>query len=249
MSRTELLCSYYQKHQAGCDSDTLIKLRNQIAIVNKGLILKAARKMQRRCNLEFEDLYHFAFIGMLKAIPKYNPTQGAAFSSFVMPYLEGEIQHHLRDRQSLIKVPRRWREKRDEAQSIQRKLASQGRSLIDLDEVAQKGLGIDARTWQTIAHATQYHAPASLDDEDAIQISDPTVQSLEEAEEKERIQAAVRVAVDRLPSPNREVLIEKFWGELSDAVIAHRHHTTVSQLQILISESLAQLRSLKNAND
>ncbi|WP_088893183.1 sigma-70 family RNA polymerase sigma factor [Leptolyngbya ohadii] len=243
--RAEQIWAYYRRRISGdCDDRTLIKLRNQIAISNDGLARKAARKMQQRCNEPFEDLHQLAILGMLKGIQSFDPSKGVAFSSYIVPFCEGAIKHHLRDHKHLIKSPRRWQEKSDEARAIQQKLAKQGNRLIELDEIATTGMGIDRGTWQAIAHATQHKPLASLDDDDAIQVADPHAQNLEEAEEREAIRAATLQAIAQLPQLAQECLIEKFWGCLPDAAIAKRHCLTPAQLQTLLTDALSQLRSI-----
>lgn len=243
-TRAEQIWAYYRRRISGCDDRTLVKLRNQIALSNDGLARKAARKMQQRCNLPFEDLHHLAVIGMLKGIQSFDPSKGVAFSSYIVPFCEGAIKHHLRDHKHLIKSPRRWQERSDEARAIQQKLAKQGNRLIDLEEIATKGMGMDKGTWQAIAHATQHKPLASLDDDDAIQIADPHAQNLEEAEEREAIRAATLQAIAHLPQLAQQCLIEKFWGGLPDSAIAKRHSLTLAQLGNLLNDALNQLRTI-----
>ncbi|HEY9697035.1 MAG TPA: sigma-70 family RNA polymerase sigma factor [Trichocoleus sp.] len=217
-------------------------MRNQIAQTNDRLAIKAARKMQQRCNLPLEDCIQLSRMGMLKAIPKFDPTKGVAFSSFIVPYCEGEVKHFLRDHKHLVKSPRRWQEKSDEARCIQLKMANHGNRLITLDEIATKGMGLPKDHWETIAHATQHKPCATLDD--ALQVAAPESMPLEEREEREAIQEAVLGALGKLPKLTQQCLIEKFWGDLPDIVIAKRHHMTPVQLQTLFTNALQELRTV-----
>ena len=44
-----------------------------------------------------EDLRQVAAVGLIKAVDRYNPSLGVAFSSFAVPTITGEIRRHLRE--------------------------------------------------------------------------------------------------------------------------------------------------------
>jgi RNA polymerase sigma factor (sigma-70 family) len=56
---------------------------------------------------QYEDLVQEGMIGLIKAARRFDPTKGFMFSSFAVPCIKGEILHYLRDKGSIIKIPRR----------------------------------------------------------------------------------------------------------------------------------------------
>ena len=88
-----------------------VRLRNRIATLNHGLAQKVASKVARDSNQPFEDLEQVAVLGLLKAIEKFDPRRGCAFSTFAVPYIRGEISHYRRDKAQPIKIPRSWWDK------------------------------------------------------------------------------------------------------------------------------------------
>ena len=76
------------------------------AIVEQFLPL--ARQLARRYrNLEdLEDLEQIAAMGLVKAIDRFDPQRGLAFSSFAFPTILGELKRHLRDRGWSVRPPR-----------------------------------------------------------------------------------------------------------------------------------------------
>ena len=54
-----------------------------------------------------EDLTQVGAIGLIKAADRYDDARGAAFGAYAAPFIAGEIRHHLRDRCSPVRVPRR----------------------------------------------------------------------------------------------------------------------------------------------
>jgi RNA polymerase sigma-B factor len=53
-----------------------------------------------------EDLEQVAGIGLLKAIDRFDPGRGTAFSSYAVPTILGEIRRHFRDTTWALRVPR-----------------------------------------------------------------------------------------------------------------------------------------------
>ena len=64
----------------------------------------------RRSEEPIEDLEQVAGIGLLKAIDRFDPDRGAAFSSFAVPTILGELRRHFRDTTWALRVPRQLQE-------------------------------------------------------------------------------------------------------------------------------------------
>src|SRR5580698_11228261 len=59
-----------------------------------------ARSLARRyahTSEPFEDLMQVASLGLLKALERFDPEQGAAFASFAVPTILGELRRYFRD--------------------------------------------------------------------------------------------------------------------------------------------------------
>ena len=59
---------------------------------------------------EAEDLRQVASLGLLKAIDRYDPARGIAFSSFAVPTILGELKRHFRDHGWPVRPPREVQE-------------------------------------------------------------------------------------------------------------------------------------------
>ena len=150
----ELLSAYYQ--------NPTVAVRNQIVRLNTGLVRKIAHQLSHQCSEPYEDLEQVGFIGLIRAIERFNPVQGCAFSSFAVPYIRGEILHFLRDRANIVKVPRRWQDLQKEAQRTREHLTKTlGRQPKDMEVAAH--LGISINEWREVQLAGKNRSILSLD--------------------------------------------------------------------------------------
>ncbi|MGJ5672147.1 MAG: RNA polymerase sigma factor SigF [Nostochopsis sp.] len=150
----ELLQLYHQNPS--------IELRNRLVKLHTGLVRKMAHKFSHQCHEPYEDLEQIGYFGLIRAIERFDPSQGYAFSSFAVPYIRGEMLHFLRDRSTLLKIPRRWQELYNEGQKVRKELAEiLGRPPKD-SEIA-KQLKVSVQEWQETKLAAQNRMPLSLD--------------------------------------------------------------------------------------
>jgi RNA polymerase sigma-B factor len=150
----ELFIAYYQNPS--------IEVRNQLVRLNIGLVRKIAHRVSWQCTEPYEDLEQIGFLGLIRAIERFNPHQGCAFSSFAVPYIRGAMLHFLRDHGSLVKIPRRWQELQQEGQRVSKKLAATLGRLPKDAEIAQE-LKVSLKDWQESQLALQNRSPLSLD--------------------------------------------------------------------------------------
>ncbi|NJL39451.1 MAG: RNA polymerase sigma factor SigF [Leptolyngbyaceae cyanobacterium SM1_4_3] len=153
-SAIELLVAYHQ--------NPTVAVRNKLVRLNAGLVRKIAHHVSRQCCEPFEDLEQIGHLGLIRAIERFDPTQGYAFSSFAVPYIRGEMLHFLRDRSGTIKIPRRWQEMQKEGQRVREALTKKlGRTPRD-SEIAAR-LKISINEWQEIKLSDKNRSLLSLD--------------------------------------------------------------------------------------
>jgi RNA polymerase sigma-B factor len=139
-----------------------ITLRNKIVNLNIGLVRKEAHHWTKQCTESFDDLMQVGSIGLLRAIERFTPDRGNAFSSFASPYIRGEIQHYLRDKSSTVRIPRRILQLRRQSSKFIREFRQDNSRQPKPAEIAQH-LEISVAEWQDINLAYQNRDPISLD--------------------------------------------------------------------------------------
>nr|WP_322744498.1 RNA polymerase sigma factor SigF [Coleofasciculus sp. LEGE 07092] len=150
----ELLVAYYRNPS--------VDVRNQLVRLNAGLVKKTAYRVSLQCVEPYEDLVQIGYLGLIRAIERFNPHQGCAFSSFAVPFIRGEMLHFLRDKGSVVKIPRRWQELQQEGQRVSKKLsATLGRPPEDAEMAC--ALDVSLQEWLESKLAAQNRLPLSLD--------------------------------------------------------------------------------------
>ena len=76
---------------------------------NLGLVHTVANRFRGR-GIEHDDLYQSGCVGLIKAVDRFDPTLGYAFSTYAVPVIIGEIKRLFRDG-GAVKVSRALKEK------------------------------------------------------------------------------------------------------------------------------------------
>lgn len=139
-----------------------LRLRNQLVELNAGLVRKVSHQVSRKCAEPYEDLEQIGYLGLIRAIERFDPHQGSAFSSFAIPYIRGEMLHYLRDKGSMMRIPRRWQELYARGKKLRKDLIDNlGRLPRDIE--ISKALGVSVQEWSECQLALQNRLPISLD--------------------------------------------------------------------------------------
>lgn len=70
--------------------------REALVRENLPLVRHLVRRFQDR-GREYDDLFQYGCLGLLKAIDRFDPSFGTAFSTYAVPVILGEIRRFLRD--------------------------------------------------------------------------------------------------------------------------------------------------------
>ena len=210
-------------------SSDVIK-RNKLAQANQKLVHKVVHRMSQVCREPYEDLFQLGYIGLLKAADRFDANTGNAFSSFAIPYIQGEIQHFLRDQWQSVKPPRSALETKAKVRRLQRRLATLGRE-TDALQIAL-GLGVSEEKWREL-EAMDSNLTISLDE----LLHEPAQPDKAEREEELVLKHLVNLQADQ-----RMAIVEKFLHSASIADIAKKQNKSQEKIRAYINLGLTKLR-------
>jgi RNA polymerase sigma-B factor len=91
----------FRRYRATGDAAT----RERIVERYLGLAASVAARYHRS-SVSHDDRMQVACLALLKAIERYDPERGTAFSSFAVPTMVGELQRYFRDHTWMVRPPR-----------------------------------------------------------------------------------------------------------------------------------------------
>ena len=80
--------------------------REKLVMSHLNLVRFIANKFKNRGE-PIDDLIQVGYLGLLKAIDRFDPSRGLEFTTFATPTIMGEIKRHFRDKGWSVRVPRR----------------------------------------------------------------------------------------------------------------------------------------------
>jgi RNA polymerase sigma-B factor len=218
------------------------RLRNELVEEHRWIALRCARRFDHRGE-PLDDLIQVAQLGVLKAVERYDPDHGAAFPSFAMPTVMGELRRHFRDRTWSASVPRRLKELHvSMARALERLNQVLGRQPT-IDELATE-LGVSAdEVLEALDAGAAYRASSLVRADDADDEREPAVLGEEDAElSVSDSRLALRHLLGTLPARQRTIVYLRYFGSLTQQEIAERMGMSQVHVSRLLRQSLIQLR-------
>ncbi len=215
-------------------------LRNALVEDNMGLALYFTTRY-RRSDTEDDDLRQVALLGLVKAIDRFDPTRGVAFSTFAGRTIDGELKRHFRDQTWALRVPRSVK---DLHVSVRRASEALEQQLSRSPTVRELADHLDVSVDEVIGAlgATAARRAGSLDDLDPQgatttprTVSSPAEDLLEDRDEVGRL-------LSTLGPREREIIRLRFYEHLSQEQIAERVGLSQMHVSRLLRRSFEQMR-------
>ncbi|MFG2749521.1 SigB/SigF/SigG family RNA polymerase sigma factor [Streptomyces xanthophaeus] len=233
--------------------------RNTLIEMNMALVRFAARGFRSStgsasgagAGAEMEDVLQAGTIGLIKAIDRFDPDRGVAFSTLALPYITGEIKRHFRDTTWAVRVPRRLQELRIELAKARDDLASKlgraptvkeiaGHLRLD-EEVVIEGL-VAANGYST----ETLDAPLQAEDQSGQGSRAPVLSEvtgeIDRAMELFEDLHALGPLLQQLSGRDRTILYLRFGQELTQAEIGAELGISQMQVSRILTRILRKLR-------
>ena len=232
----------------GADAPTLLEAARRgdneacerLLVENSGLIWSVAKRYYGR-GVESEDLYQLGCLGFLKAVRGFDQSYGTQFSTYAVPKIAGEIRRFLRD-DGVVKVSRGVKERALAVRLARDRLCARlGREPTLSELSAATGLepeDIAAAETATMAVASIH----SESGEEGFTLESVLGDGGMEDEVVERL--ALRAAIDRLPERERQVVLLRFFKNLTQDRAAKVLGVSQVQVSRIERRALGHLREV-----
>lgn len=191
------------------------------------------------------DLVQVASLGLIKAVDRFEPCLGHNFLSFAVPTITGEIRRHFRDRTWSMRVPRRLKELHSAVNKAIDELASELNRAPRPGEIAIR-LRISVEDVLEALQASQSYRSFSLEETLPSESASTTLSDLIGRPEPHFDQFtdsyAIAPHLAALAPREREILIMRFYDDLTQTQIAERIGVSQMHVSRLLSTTLSRLR-------
>jgi RNA polymerase sigma factor (sigma-70 family) len=86
-------------------SNTQQAIRNEMVLLNLGLVGSATGKRWPKEHLKHVDLFQFGVEGLIRAVEKYDQQRGCAFSTYALPWIRMKLQRGIDSEERAISWP------------------------------------------------------------------------------------------------------------------------------------------------
>jgi RNA polymerase sigma-B factor len=204
-----------------------------------------ARRFERGDRVPLEDLQQIAALGLIKALDRFDPNNGAAFSSYAVPTIQGEIRRYFRDLTWTVRPPRDLQERAIRIERERDQLTTNLGRNPTATELAQR-LGctiediLDATEAAQARGSDSYDRPINADDDDAVTLAERLG-----ADDPGFAAAEATATLDDLLATlsDRDALVVhlRFREELTQAEIGRRIGYSQMHVSRILRTALAQL--------
>ena len=214
--------------------------RAELVEAYAGLARSVARRFAGRGE-SLEDLIQVGFVGLLQALQRFDPNRGCPFVGFAVPTIAGELKKHFRDRRWRIRVPRGLRERYLEVRAARNRLAQGLGRIPTVPDIAAE-LGISCDEVAEAMEAGSTFSMPSIDSPGGYAMSH-AAQTGEKGYDAVEDKLLVGRLLARVPAPQREVLLLRFHGELTQSEIGHRLGMGQMQVSRVLARTLSSLQA------
>ena len=189
---------------------------------------------------EYEDLYQYGCIGLIKAVDRFDPSYGVTFSTYAVPLIIGEIKRFLRG-DGAVHVSRTIRENALKVVRVLDEAGKDGKAL-SVDEVC-RDTGLDR---QDAVLAMSALAPVKSLQEPVAGDGEILLQDMLGRDEGQQLtdSIALKQALEALDGQERELILRRYFRRHTQTAIASDLGMTQVQISRMEKKVLEKLRDL-----
>ena len=227
--------------------------RDRDAIVERFMPL--ARRLAGRYNRRadsLDDLTQVAALALVKAVDRFDPTRGIAFSSYAVPTIVGEIKRHFRDHAWAVRPPRALAERALRVEGMARQFTGENHraptvaELCARTELTEEEV-LDALHAARAASASSLDAPVSQQDDAGGSLGERLGgddDGYEMAEQRVLLEGLLRGVSPR----DREILHMRYFEDMTQAEIGEVFGVSQMQVSRLVRNSIERMQIVAEAH-
>ncbi len=242
----EELRALHRRYRQTDDPAEKERIRERLVEGYESLVHFLARKFQNRGE-PLEDIVQVGFLGLIKAIERFEPDLGNEFTTFATPTVAGEIKRYFRDKGWAIRFPRRLQELYQQVVRVNEEMKNELNRQPTVNEVADR-LNVSADDVLEAMEMSTAYTPMSIDStvgggdgEGGRQLSE-SIGGEDVNLDRVEMRDVLNRAMAHLTPRERSIMAMRFYDELSQSEIAKRLGISQMHVSRLQRAALEQLR-------
>ncbi len=242
----EELRALHRRYRETADPAEKERIRAQLVDAYHDFVYFLARKFANRGE-PLDDIVQVGYLGLIKAIERFDPDLGYEFTTFATLTVAGEIKRYFRDKGTAIRFPRRLQELHQAVVRVNEQMKGELNREPTVAELAER-LGVTPDDVTEAMEMGPAYMPISLDqpvssadgqDNRAVaeQLGGPDVE-LERVEMRDVLDRAM----EHLTPRERAIMAMRFYEQMSQSEIAKRLGISQMHVSRLQRAALEQLR-------
>jgi RNA polymerase sigma-B factor len=241
----EELRALHRRYKETTDPAERDRIRAQLVDSYHDFVYFLARKFQNRGE-PLDDIVQVGYLGLIKAIERFDPDLGYEFTTFATLTVAGEIKRYFRDKGTAIRFPRRLQELHSSVVRVNEQMKNELGREPTVSELAER-LGVTPDDVTEAMEMGPAYVPISLDQPVAsdgqdsrsvaeqIGSADPELDRVEMRDVLDR-------AMEHLTPRERAIMAMRFYEQMSQSEIARRLGISQMHVSRLQRAALEQLR-------
>jgi RNA polymerase sigma-B factor len=242
----EELRALHRRYRETKDPAERERIREQLVNAYHDFVYFLARKFQNRGE-PLDDIVQVGYLGLIKAIERFDPDLGYEFTTFATLTVAGEIKRHFRDKGTAIRFPRRLQELHQSVVRVNEQMKNELGREPAVAELAER-LGVTPDDVTEAMEIGPAYMPLSLDQpvassdgQDSRSVSEQIGSSDPELDRVEMRDVLDR-AMEHLTPRERAIMAMRFYEQMSQSEIARRLGISQMHVSRLQRAALEQLR-------
>ena len=235
----EELRALHRRYKESNDPAERDRIRARLVDAYHDFVYFLARKFQNRGE-PLDDIVQVGYLGLIKAIERFDPDLGYEFTTFATLTVAGEIKRYFRDKGTAIRFPRRLQELHQSVVRVNEQMKNELGREPTVGELAER-LGVTPDDVTDAMEMGPAYVPVSLDQPISSgdgQDNRSVAEQIGGADpELERVEMR-----DVLTPRERAIMAMRFYEQMSQSEIARRLGISQMHVSRLQRAALEQLR-------